>query len=86
MIPASLLASAEVEQSDVCPETEEQPLVGVHQVPPHGVAQQSEMDLYLSLGIEDIDGAVVYLNSAELAVWNVPGSCIAWIKIPVVVL
>ncbi|MCF7674053.1 MAG: hypothetical protein K9M97_01820 [Akkermansiaceae bacterium] len=31
------------------------------------------IDLYLSLNIADNDGAVVYLNGAEIAVWNVPG-------------
>ncbi|MGK0189037.1 MAG: hypothetical protein ACI9R3_004854, partial [Verrucomicrobiales bacterium] len=31
------------------------------------------IDLYLSLIIADNDGAVIYLNGAEIAVWNVPG-------------
>ncbi len=31
------------------------------------------IDLYLSLTIADNDGAAVYLNGAEIAVWNVPG-------------
>ena len=31
------------------------------------------IDLYLSLNIADNDGAIVYLNGAEIAVWNVEG-------------
>lgn len=31
------------------------------------------IDLYLSLSIADNDGVAVFLNGAEIAVWNVPG-------------